>query len=514
MTAEVTLDPERFDAVIFDLDGVLTDTARVHAAAWKRTFDGFLASRAKETGEAQPPFDEEVDYQRHVDGKRRHDGVAAFLESRGISLPYGEPGDSVHKHTVCGLANRKNLDFRQQLAEHGVEVFRSSIALVEALPAAGIRVAVVSASRNCQAVLEAAGIRGLFEVRVDGRDAQELGLPGKPDPATFLEAAARLGVTPERTVLVEDAISGVEAGRRGGFGLVIGVDRGGALGRLKEHGADVEVPDLASVQVATSALPDALERFDAIAGRLGGRDPVLFLDYDGTLTPIVDDPDRAVLSEPMREALAALGRRICVGVITGRDLARIKELLGLDDLVYAASHGFDIEGSKARPMRHEQGAEFLDDLDSAEAALAEELPRIRGARMERKRFAITVHFREVAASDLERVERVVERVADDHPRLRVSPGKMIHELQPAIDWHKGKALLWLLERLGFGEEVPVVFIGDDVTDEDAFGVLDDRGVGIVVQERPQPSRATFRLRDPDAVRAFLLRLHDHLGEAA
>jgi alpha,alpha-trehalase len=244
----VTLDPVELDAVLFDLDGVVTDTASVHAAAWTRLFDEFLSSRPPGPGEDLRPFTPE-DYLRHVDGVPRADGVRRFLASRGIDLPDGEPGDGPDALTANGLGNRKDRLFQERLAADGVETFGSTVELVRALRSVGVGVAVFSASRNCQAVLEAAGLGDLFPVRVDGVVAAELDLPGKPDPAVLLEAARRLGADPGRTAVVEDAEAGVEAGRRGGFALVIGVDRAGDPDRLAASGADVVVADLAEVEL-------------------------------------------------------------------------------------------------------------------------------------------------------------------------------------------------------------------------------------------------------------------------
>ena len=238
------LDLERFDAVLFDLDGVLTDTARVHADAWKRMFDEFLRSWAERTGQPFCAFDYAADYLPHVDGKPRYDGVRAFLASRDIPLPEGRPEDPADAITIHGLGNRKN-EVVHELLRHGVTPYPGSVTLVRRLREAGVRTAVVSSSRNCAAVLEAAGITDLFEARVDGVTAAELGLPGKPAPDTYLEAARRLGAPAARAIVVEDAVSGVEAGRNGGFGLVVGVDREGTPQVLADHGADVVVNDLA-----------------------------------------------------------------------------------------------------------------------------------------------------------------------------------------------------------------------------------------------------------------------------
>jgi alpha,alpha-trehalase len=239
---------DRLDAVVFDTDGVLTDTASVHAAAWKQLFDGYLEERAARLGEPFRPFTE-ADYLRHVDGRPRYDGVAAFLASRGVTLPWGDPADPPGRETVCGLGNTKDGHFTAYLRDHGAKAFPSSARLVRRLRAAGLRMAVVSASRNMVAVLASAGLRGLFDAEVDGVEAARQGLPGKPDPALFLEAARRLGVVPARAAVVEDALAGVEAGRRGGFGLVIGVNRGGQAAALAERGAGVVVDDLGELAV-------------------------------------------------------------------------------------------------------------------------------------------------------------------------------------------------------------------------------------------------------------------------
>ncbi|MGQ4807585.1 hypothetical protein NKDENANG_00939 [Candidatus Entotheonellaceae bacterium PAL068K] len=235
---------DRFDAVLFDLDGVLTETATVHAAAWKKMFDAFLQQRAVATNTPFQPFDINPDYQRYVDGKPRYEGVRSFLESRGIDLPHGDPDEPPNHDTICGLGNRKNVLVNEVLATEGAEAYDGSVAWVRHLRRQGIKTAVVSSSQNCKAILQAAGIAALFEVRIDGDVAARLHLAGKPAPDTFLKAAARLGVDPKRAVVVEDALAGVQAGRTGGFGLVIGVNRQADAEALRQWGADVVVNDL------------------------------------------------------------------------------------------------------------------------------------------------------------------------------------------------------------------------------------------------------------------------------
>ncbi|CAN5922129.1 beta-phosphoglucomutase family hydrolase [soil metagenome] len=245
MTDQLTAD--RYDAVLFDLDGVITDTAAVHARAWKTMFDAYLRDWSAQRDEPFAAFTVEGDYKTYVDGKPRYDGVRSFLESRDIDLPDGQPDDDARRHTVCGLGNRKNELVNRLLDDEGVAVYDGSVRLMHVLRDRGIRLAVVSSSRNCAAVLRSAGLLDLFEARVDGVVAAERGLPGKPAPDTFLSAAADLNTTAERAVVVEDAISGVQAGRDGGFGLVIGVDRDGAAAALRDNGADVVVADLSEL---------------------------------------------------------------------------------------------------------------------------------------------------------------------------------------------------------------------------------------------------------------------------
>jgi alpha,alpha-trehalase len=226
-----------FSAAIFDLDGVVTDTASVHARAWAQVFDEFLLQPAGAASEDRRPFSHD-DYLAYVDGRPRRDGVTAFLAARGIEAGEAE---------VEALAVRKDALFRSLLDREGVRVFRSTVRLVGDLRSRGVPSAIVSSSRNCSAVLQAAGLAETFEVQVDGVDAALLGLPGKPDPAIFLEASRRLGVTPQHTLLVEDATSGVRAGRRGDYATVIGVDRGGHAEALLDAGADEVVSDLGEV---------------------------------------------------------------------------------------------------------------------------------------------------------------------------------------------------------------------------------------------------------------------------
>jgi beta-phosphoglucomutase family hydrolase len=239
--------PEPISTCLFDLDGVLTQTAKIHAAAWKQMFDDFLREWAERTGEPFDDFDRPTDYDEYVDGKPRLDGVRSFLESRGIALPMGSPADPPEAETVHGLGTRKNELVLELIRDQGVEPYAGSVRFVEAARAQGLRRAVVSASTNCRDVLVAAGIEHLFEVRIDGVVAEREGLAGKPAPDTFLAAGRALGVEPAQAAVFEDALAGVEAGRAGAFGWVVGVDRTGQAEALRRRGADVVVQDLAEL---------------------------------------------------------------------------------------------------------------------------------------------------------------------------------------------------------------------------------------------------------------------------
>jgi len=236
--------PAGITACLFDLDGVLTRTAVVHAAAWKEMFDDFLRKR---DGDQFRPFDPVADYDAYVDGRPRADGVRSFLAARGIELPDGSPDDPPERDTVNGLGNRKNRLVLQKIRTDGVEAYPGSVRFAEAVRAAGLRTAVVSSSANCHDVLVAAGIEKLLDVRVDALVATRLGLAGKPSPDTYLQAARELGADPEQAAVFEDALVGMDAGRAGGFGFVVGVDRVGQAAELRRHGADTVVTDLADL---------------------------------------------------------------------------------------------------------------------------------------------------------------------------------------------------------------------------------------------------------------------------
>ncbi len=507
--APVAIDPRYHDAVLFDLDGVVTGTAALHEAAWKQLFDEYLRGRAPSDTENHDPFTS-ADYRNWIDGRPRYDGVRDFLAARGVSLPWGEADDD-GAATICGLGNRKQELFVERIAG-GVPVFESTVTLARRLRSAGLGVAVFSASRNCAAVLAAAGIEDVFAVRMDGVLAEDLGLPGKPDPATLLETARRLGVRPGRAVVVEDSGAGVTAARAGGFGLVIAVDRGGdSPDRLAA--ADAIIGDLAEVTLRTidrpmSRLPDALLSFSQIAGVLAARRPAFFFDFDGTLSEIVDDPASAIPVPGAQESLRELAARYPVAVLSGRDLADVQARVGIPGLWYAGSHGFEMVGPDGVHHRNETAAQAIPVLEDAAKELAGRLAPIAGVAVEHKRYAVAVHYRNAGPG----AAGAVTAAAHDVGRragLKVTSGRMVVELRPNLDWDKGKTLEWIGEQIAGNRPLLPVFVGDDLTDEDAFDSVLHDGIGIVVRHTEDGDRATaarFSLDSPDRVREFIDRL--------
>jgi len=516
---ELTISREKIDAVIFDLDGVVTRITKLHIRAWKHVFDAYLRDRSTQDGEDYRPFDVDHDYYRYVDGRPRYQAVKHFLLSRRIDLPMGDADDQSSRETICGLGNRKNLIFDWFMKESGVEVYGCAIALVHRLRRVGIKTAVVSASKHGDLILDQAKIGELFDARIDGADAERLDLDSKPDPDIYLEVARRLGVPPARTAVFEDTLVGVTAGKRGRFALIIGVDRGRQDAKMREHEADFVLGDLCRVDVEGL---DAGEEFPSprpltdmalVSKQLAGRRPALFLDYGGTLAPILDRPEDARLTEDMRLILRDAARKMPVVVVSGRDLGEVSTLVRLPQIIYAGNHGLEIQGPDLS-LELPEGVDALDDLDKAAQEITKALDVMPGARLERKHFAIVVHYDRRAGTEPGQLEAIAERVQARFPRLHLTGGKEVIELLPDIDWDKGRAVDWLLSELGLdGPDVFPIYFGDDVTDEDAFRTVRGRGLGILVSEQPQPSAARYRLRDTDHVAALLRHLVETMSGA-
>lgn len=506
-----------FKAAIIDMDGVITQTARLHAKAWKKMFDEFLQKRK---GNSYQPLDIEEDYKKYIDGIPRFDGVRSFLKSRNIDLPEGNPNDSPGKDTIYGLGMRKNEIFLEMLDKEGVNVYNDTLEMVKKWKKEDVKLAVISSSRNCKHILDSAGLTKLFDVRVDGETSEKENLKGKPEPDIFLKASDLLGTEVSQTIVIEDAIYGIQAAKKGKFSLVVGVARNGEEKVLKEAGADVVVKKLTELEgkikkqeqgSLAENLPDAIEEFEEIFEIIGSKKPTLFLDYDGTLTPIVSNPEMAILSDRAKKIMKELSESINVGVISGRDRKDLKSKVGINTLIYAGSHGFDITGPSGLEMQYEPGQKTLPILDEAEENLKEKLKDLEGVQVERKKYAIAVHYRNVAENKIQDIEKAVFEELEQQEKLKKGSGKKILELKPDLDWHKGRALAWLMEELEMSANKYIpVFIGDDVTDEDAFEIIKGEGIGIIVGSHSQKTAASFRLEDSDEVTRFLEMFNSRL----
>lgn len=497
------------EGVIADMDGVLTQTAKIHREAWKGMFELFLSASSVN----QPVMSDE-DYILYIDGKPRYDGVRNFLESRSIDLPYGKTDDSIDEKTICGLGNLKNKLFNDILEHDGVETFESAVRQIRHWKSHGLKCAVVSSSKNCQKVLEKAGIIELFESRIDGITLQEKGLKGKPAPDMFLEATKELGTNPGNCVIFEDSISGVQAGSRGNFSLVVGITRYGNNKVLYENGADIVVDDLKQIDLFDPDLrlhfiqfaPSLFSKLSEFNSIIEDKKPVLFLDYDGTLTPIVKNPEDATLSDEMRSVLKKYSSKSPVAIISGRDMDDLKKMVDIDDIIYGGSHGFRISGPDGLYMEHDKSEKILPGFRRIEKRLHDLFKgRIKGVHIERKRYAIAIHYRNVAEKDVPLVVQEVELIIDQNPGFRKGEGKKVIEIRPDIDWHKGRAIVWILDRLKLleNQEVIPIYIGDDITDEDVFKTLDENGIGILVGFHGRLTKARYSLKNVYQVQIFI-----------
>jgi trehalose 6-phosphate phosphatase len=525
-----------FKAVIFDLDGVVTKTVLIHIDAWKEVFDEYLRLREQRGQEPFVEFTKGKDYRLYVDGRPRYDGVRTFLDSRGITIPFGNKSDSPEQETVCGLGNKKNAVFLKILEEKGSQVYPTTIEFIKALKKVNVRVGVASSSKNCKHILESAGIDHLFETRVDGVVSEELGLKGKPDGDIFVTASRNLGVLPAEAVVVEDAISGVQAGRNGGFGLVIGVARKDNEEQLLNNGADVVVSDFSQMTVKwvnqwfkrqPRPLFKSWDKEEEIvcscdegainmnpcygqSARSIFQDRqriVLFLDYDGTLSPIVSRPELAVISQEMREVVKRLSEKHTVAIVSGRMREDVEKLVGVEGICYAGSHGFDIIMPGHQPMIHPEAEKIIPVIAEVTRRLCQEIGSIKGILIEEKKFSAAVHYRLVKKDKVLKIKKAVNKIMKAYQGLRLMSGKKVFEILPDIDWDKGRAVRCIIEALKISwKDSCVIYIGDDVTDEDAFRAVRVRGTGILVSEKPKASAAGFQLFSTDEVKELLQKV--------
>ena len=394
----------------------------------------------------------------------------------------------------------------QTSREHKQRTLSSAMNLARELKICHIKTALVTAGTNGAPLYTRAGLSEVFDAQVHG-GAKE-----------FLKASQLLDVSPGRTAIIDCTQAGVEAARADHFGVIVGLTPLSSRKTLKTDGADVVITDLCDLPIRiksglikrnTMGLPSGLHHHLEIVQQVQDKSVIVFLDYDGTLTPIVARPELATLPDNMRETLRKLAKHCPVGVISGRDRVNLQQLVNVDSLIYAGSHGFDISGPKNLKIQHEMGTQFLPILDHVEASLHEQLDSIDGTLIERKKYSVAVHYRLVGSQGLHAVRSAVEAILSQHSDIRAIHGKKLYDLQPRIDWDKGKALMWLLEALNIPRDQAVTFfLGDDVTDEDAFRVLQDENIGIIVENTERYTYATYRLNNPEEVDQFLRYLTD------
>jgi len=405
-----------------------------------------------------------------------------------------------------------------ETAPGAAEALDSTVPLLRRLTDVGIATAIYSSTRDCAQVLRAAGIDELVNLRVDVVE---------PVPAVLTETASRLGVRPVRCVVIDRDQAGISAGGDGGFSLVIGLERNGQADELLSCGADTVVADLAEISVrsggsAMSRIADAAQVYSQVKELVATRRPVVFLDFDGTLSDITAHPDSATLVDGAAEALRALAEQCPVAVISGRDLADVRERVKVDEVWYAGSHGLELMAPDGTYHENAGAADLIGTLARAACRLAEMIGDISGIELEHKRFAVAVHYRNADPADIDRVTAAVRSLGRSEG-LRTTAGRKVIELRPNLYWEKGTTLNWLLERIQASDcaadaaSVLPIYIGDDITDEDAFDAVQFDGVGIVVRHAEhgdRPSAALFSLESPSTVVEFIGRLARDLERAA
>ena len=424
-----------FDAVVFELEGVFSPAVSLGADAWKRLFNAYLGQQADQRGQTSVP----------------------------------------------------------------VEVDPATVALTREMKRAGIGTAVASSSRSCSPLLERAGCDDLFAALVDGPAATRQCPSGKPDPTPFAKGAELLAATAERTVLVAESVSGVRAGRDGRFGLVLGIDRGGGRGGLRSNGADLVVDSLAEMSLdkidgwfrnrehrRRSALLDLI----GLEERIGGRPVAVFLDYDGTVTPVTGRPSEAHLAEETRDLLRRLAGRFPVAMVSGRGREDLEGLVQLSEVYLVGSHGWDISGPAGSGLGYVHDPGLVPLIDRLSAEITEETEAVEGLDLENKAYSIALHYRLADQAVVPGLEAMMDRMAAANPALQKTHGKGLFELRPRADWNKGSGIRWLVEELGRqGPRPAPIFLGDDLTDEDGFLALQEDGVGILVTDSPRPTAA-------------------------
>lgn len=503
-------------AIIIDMSEVLIHTALISKNAWETIFNDFF----KKTN-AKQSFNDE-DYYTYIEGKPKFERVQNFLNSRNINLPFGNQSDSTDDNTICSLEKKKSKVFSQMMKENELQFYEKALQKIKFWKEKGLKTALVSSDESFKKAINSTEIRYLFDVKIDGHASRKRGLKEKPEADLYIEATKELEIAPESCILFDDSVPGLQAGNKGNFGLVIGVNRRENRKLLSENGADLVIDSFDELDLFNDPeikawfnqpIPPFASQYVEIGEAVYEKTPVLFLDYDGTLTPIVQHPEAAVISKEMHEVLNECAEKFKVAAVSGRDMDDLKSRINLENMIYAGSHGFRISGPDGLYMEHEKSEEILPKLDNMEKKLHQVfLDTIEGVQIERKRYAIAIHYRNSKEEDIPFIRNKVFETTEKSEGFKVGEGKKILEIKPDIDWHKGKAVLWILDKLGVTDPnkyIPI-YIGDDVTDEDAYEALKGRGIGIQVGPGAEPTAAQFRLKNVYQVRIFLKELANYL----
>jgi alpha,alpha-trehalase len=502
-------------AALCDLDGVITNTANIHAQAWQETFDHFFWQLQHKTHYYYPPFNIVDDYRTFLDGKPRLAGIKDYLRAKNIYLPAGQETDE-DGDTLYSLANQKSQRFLQLLEQQGVEAYPENLHKLQEWKQQGMKLAVVSASKNCRQILKLANLDTFFEVCVDGLVAEQKQLRGKPYPDTFLYAAKELNIHPHEAMVVEDALAGITAAKAGGFGLAVGLICAKNYTVMQDADADVLINDLSELMwdkhvicypVEHKSLINARHHIDKLSEMLSHHQLAIFLDYDGTLAPIVAHPEAAIISDGMREALARLSQQTKVSIISGRDNETIRQFVKLPNIRYIGDHGLDIDQPDGIQTTLTNTSYFIPLLQNISKQLSQALGSIAGVQLEPKKYDVAVHYRSVKKEDQRKVIKTTEQIVQQYTDLKIMPGKKVLDIYPNIEWDKGKALQWILWQLQLERStIYPLYIGDDLTDEDAFRALPAQGIGILVGDHGEKTYADLWLEDVTAVEKFLYAL--------
>ena len=496
-------------AVVFDIDTIL-DSEQLHQTVWKQILNDFLKNNYPEKAQLS-----EEEYNRFIEGKPKIERIKNFLEYRDISLSFGSHEDPPGEKSICALENNKSRLFNQLLIAASTNYHTKICNRIRKWKEADIMTAVVSSDEHFSKIPDTEDFKKLFDIKVDGSAAKKMGLKDKPEADLFMEAVKQMGLSPSECALFESTVSGLQAASKASFGLVAGIPKQNNAKELSENGADVIVHDFDKLDLLNdpeikmrfeNPIPPFASEYTKIGELLHDKTPVIFLDYDGTLTPIVNRPEDAILSDEMKEILKSCASRLYVAVVSGRDMVDLKNRVDIDQIIYAGSHGFRISGPEGLYLEHEKSASLLPRLDEAENQLQQLFSgKFEGVQVERKRYAIAVHYRNARKEEVPDIKQEVTELVKNTAGFKTGEGKMILEIKPDIDWHKGKAVHWILERLNLTnrEKYMPIYIGDDVTDEDAYESLSDWGISIQVGPGVVPSASKFRLKNIYQVRIFL-----------